>query len=317
MKPNKVLSIALPIILLTGCGGEDKIKEKAEAKQEEKQESKKVAKTHKVPAEFYKKDINAYCKYLEDDFKAYNNELSHISDNTTTREAIIDRIKRLERTIDMFNEVDPPKEYADVHKDVESSMEHFSKAMKLSKEVFSRKEMPKGGRTDKELLEESDNEIKKGDEYWFKFIKELGFTEGSPNRAITEAQLNELDNKEGTNLEAVEKNVVDGTELIANWGFETKNGFQPSLILKGGNPKQFEVYLYGDYPKKGNHIEGTWIYDVPSKELRLHIDKQFVNGQEAEVIHKDLKYKVQNYDKKNLQLFNQDSMKITRYTKQM
>ncbi len=40
------------------------------------------------------------------------------------------------------------------------------------------------------------------------------------------------------------------------------------------------------------------------------------NETEAEVIHKDVEYKVQNYDKKNLQLFNNETFNTTSYVKQ-
>nr|WP_242220204.1 hypothetical protein [Bacillus cereus group sp. BfR-BA-01380] len=50
--------------------------------------------------------------------------------------------------------------------------------------------------------------------------------------------------------------------------------------------------------------------------LKLHISKQLANGVVAEVVHKDIDYKVQNYDTKNLQLYNENSKDTTRYVKQ-
>ena len=120
----------------------------------------------------------------------------------------------------------------------------------------------------------------------------------------------------GVDYDNVKKNVKDGTEIIANWGIMRDGKFNPLFILKGGSPKTFEIYTAGDYPNKTNYAEGTWEYDKSNMVLKMHITKQFANGLEAEVMQKDVEYKVQNYDTKNLQLYNEKAKTTTRYVKQ-
>ncbi|MEI4801702.1 DUF3994 domain-containing protein [Bacillus sp. FJAT-51639] len=320
MKVNKLLCFAIPLMLLGGCGtgaSTDKPKDKVESKAEAK-ETKSDVKKVRVLAEDYPQYLVDLGNEFDKAFSTFSNTVKEAFDGKKTNQDILDSIDEVNKVIAKFEAIDPPNKYVDAQKDIEKAIVKYKKAFALVKDAHTRdKSNSNDKRTDKEIIEQAEKIIKEGDKYWVAVYKEMkNEITKSKGGGVSSQDLKDTSSGSGVDYDAVQKNVLDGTELIANWGVNRDDGFKPLFILKGGSPKTFEVYTAGDYPNKTNYIEGTWEYDKSNMMLKLHISKQMANGVVAEVVHKDIDYKVQNYDTKHLQLFNENSKAITRYVKQ-
>lgn len=309
MKAKKLLCFALPLMILGGCGPDSTEKESKKAastvqKEEKSSTSKKEEKqTNAKRSQLTVNEYSSKIMTLAGDFVKTGVDIQTMAiSNKSEAEKIKEfeeLVGKIKTTAKSINELNPPKEFKEDHKVVIKAMDTYSKAFTLQLE--SAKEM------DEEKMETSLKMINEGGKYW---------KEATENIGKKRAELTKGKDGNQINYDTVQKNIIDGTELIGNWGVQTIDGFKISLILKGGNPKSFEVYNAGDYPNKTNHIEGTWEYDKNSLTLNLHITKQLANGVEAEVVQKDIIYKVQNFDRNNLQLFNEKTLNTTKYVKQ-
>ncbi|EMA6343493.1 DUF3994 domain-containing protein [Bacillus cytotoxicus] len=331
MKAKNLVCFALPLMLLGGCGtdssekdskkaattvqDEDKpstSKKEDKSSTEKKEDEQTAVKGDQLTVKEYPSKIMALAAEL---IKTGVDIQTMATSNKTEAEKIKEfegLVERVKVTTKSIKEVNPPNEFKEDHQTVIKAMDTYSKAYTLQLE--SVKEM------DEEKMKTSLNMIAEGGKYWKEATANIAKKKGELAKrgdgTVSNKETKDLDKKEGIDYDAVQSNVVDGTELIGNWGVQTTEGFKLIFILKGGSSKTFEVYNAGDYPNKTNHIEGTWDYDKNSLTLNLHITKQMSNGVEAEVVHKDIAYKVQNFDRKNLQLFNDKSSNTTRYVKQ-
>ncbi|WP_179866007.1 DUF3994 domain-containing protein [Bacillus pseudomycoides] len=314
MKGNKLLCVAIPIMLLAGCGGVDKA---STEKQDKTVETQKSIKKEKVSKEDYPNKINDLCVEFDSKFADFNKTLSDALDGKGgTKKDIVNKLNEANKIIDKFLAIDPPSEYAETQKDVEKAMEHYTKAFKLNNEVFTRTKQ--GSKTDKELMEEAESELKKGDEYWFKFYKNLEDkikigTDGT----VTAKTLRELDKKSGIDSEVVRTNLSkEGKELVGKWGLDKSEGFIVSLIMNDDGT--YEAYGKGDYPNKDKtYAKGKWTYDSNSQTITLHVEKNLINGEEQkEAKNVDVPYTVQNFDGKNIQLFSPKTFNTIKYVKQ-
>lgn len=323
MKAKKLVTLALPIMLLGGCGTvekpskEAKTESKSESKAEAKESSKDVQKV-RVLAEDYPQYLIDLGNEFDASFKTLTTNINDSLDGKKSKQDILSSIDEANKVIAKFEAIDPPNKYVDTQKDIEKAIVKYKKSLSLLKDAYTRdKSNSNDKRTDKEIVEQAEKILHEGDKYWIAVYKEMkNEVTKSKGGGVESQDLKDSTTGTGVDYDAVKKNVLDGTELIANWGVTRDGKFNPLFILKGGSPKTFEVYTAGDYPNKTNYIEGTWEYDKSNMMLKLHISKQMANGVVAEVVHKDINYKVQNYDTKSLQLYNEDSKAITRYVKQ-
>ena len=324
MKAKKLVGLAVPVMLLLG-GCMTIEKPSKEAKTESKSESKAEAKDSTSDVKKVRVLAEDYPQYLIDlgnefdtAFTSFNNTVKDYFDGKKTNQDILNSIEEVNKVIAKFEAIDPPNKYVNSQKDIEKAIVKYKKAFALVKDAHTRdKSNSNDKRTDKEIIDQAEQIIHEGDTYWIAVYKEMkNEVTKSKGGGVESQDLKDSTTGTGVDYDVVKKNVLDGTELIADWGVTRDGKFNPLFILKGGSPKTFEVYTAGDYPNKTNYIEGTWEYDKSNMMLKLHISKQMANGVVAEVVHKDINYKVQNYDKKNLQLYNEDSKAITRYVKQ-
>ncbi|MED0965577.1 DUF3994 domain-containing protein [Bacillus paramycoides] len=317
MNAKKLLGVAVPVMLLFGCGVSEKTNTSKQEKTEESKvkESKSNIKKEKVSKEDYPNKVYKLGVEFDKLFAEHNNITREVFDGKKKKSDIVDSVKELNKVLDKFESIDPPKEYVTQQKDFEKAIGYFRESFALINEVFTRKEKrEKGEKTDKELIEKSEKLVKEGDVYWLKAFKDLEGDIKIGDGTVSIKDIKELDKKAGINTDNVMKNVKDGTELIGNWGFQGTDGFNMSLILKGD--KTFETYGKGEYPNKKNYIEGTWEYDKEAFTIYLHLNKRLVDGVEDIIQKKKIAYKVQDYDGKNLQLFNETSFNTIKYVKQ-
>ncbi|CAH2463237.1 MULTISPECIES: DUF3994 domain-containing protein [Bacillus] len=317
MNAKKLLGIAVPVMLLFGCGVSEKTNTSKQEKTEESKvkESKSKIQKEKVSKEDYPNKVYKLGIEFDKLFAEHNKITREVFDGKKKKSDLVDSVKELNEMLDKFESIDPPKEYVNQQKDFEKAISYFRESFSLINEVFTRKEKrEKGDKTDKELIEKSEKLVKEGDIYWLKAFKDLEGDIKVGDGTVSMKDLKELDKKAGINTDNVMKNVKDGTELIGNWGFQGTDGFNMSLILKGD--KTFETYGKGEYPKKKNYIEGTWEYDKEAFTIYLHLNKRLVDSVEDTIQKKKITYKVQDYDGKNLRLFNETSFNTIKYVKQ-
>ncbi|MDM5186473.1 DUF3994 domain-containing protein [Bacillus sp. DX4.1] len=320
MNAKKLVGVAIPVMLLFGCGVSEKTDASKQAKTEESkstksEESKSTIKKEKVSKEDYPKKVYELGVEFDKLFAEHNNLSKELLEGKKKKSDLLDSVKELNKVLDKFESIDPPKEYIDQQKDFEKATSHYREAFDLINEVFTRKtKREKGEKTDKELIEKSEKIVKDGDVYWIRAFKDLESDIKVGDGTVSIKDLKELDKKAGINTDNVMKNVKDGTELIGNWGFQGSDGFVMSFVLNGN--KTFESYGKGEYPNKKNYIEGTWEYDKETFRIHIHINKLLINGVEDTIEDRDMAYKVQDYDGKNLQLFDGVSFSTVRYVKQ-
>lgn len=281
MNAKKLLGVAVPVMLLFGCGVSEKTNTSKQEKTEESKvkESQSNSKKEKVSKEDYPNKVYKLGVEFDKLFAEHNNITREVFDGKKKKSDIVDSVKELNKVLDKFDSIDSPTEYVNQQKDFEKAISYFRESFSLINEVFTRKEKrEKGDKTDKELIEKSEKLVKEGDIYWLKAFKDLEGDIKIGDGTVSMKDLKELDKKAGINTDNVMKNVKDGTELIGNWGFKGADGFNMSLILKGD--KTFETYGKGEYPNKKNYIEGTWEYDKEAFTLYLHLNKRLVDGVE-------------------------------------
>ncbi|MGG3528227.1 DUF7018 domain-containing (lipo)protein [Bacillus pseudomycoides] len=166
MKRNKVLSVAIPIMLLAGCGGVDKASTDNKSKVEAKQENKKV----KLSKEDYPNKVYELCldfnrKYTEHEWIL--NRPARKSTQDSSLETLQSQLDGLITVTDKVLNIEPPSEYEDVHKNVVESMNHFKKSFELNKKIYGAKDKTTSSHL--AMVKESDEELKKAKECWSKF----------------------------------------------------------------------------------------------------------------------------------------------------
>ncbi|MCX2826080.1 DUF3994 domain-containing protein [Bacillus pseudomycoides] len=319
MKRNKVLSVAIPIMLLAGCGGVDKASTDNKSKVEAKQENKKV----KLSKEDYPNKVYELCldfnrKYTE--HERILNRPARKSTQDSSLETLQSQLDGLITVTDKVLNIEPPSEYEDVHKNVAESMNHFKKSFELNKKIYGAKDKTTSSHL--AMVKESDEELKKAKECWSKFEnvindkKSIGTrkTVSEGDGTVTEQDLKDLDRKAGIDIDAVKKNTTkEGKEFEGSWGFEKDGKFIPTFIFKGNT---FETYARAEYPSKKNYVTGTWVYRKDSSELMLTIKQAYAEGKPIDSERHIIALKVQNFGDNKMQLFDGENFQIYRFVKQ-
>ncbi|MDZ5609387.1 DUF3994 domain-containing protein [Bacillus pseudomycoides] len=310
MKAKKIASVAVPVMLLFGCGGE----KTDTPKKDKASESQTVAKKVKVSKEDYPNKINDLCVEFDKLFAEYKQTTDEVMSGKKKKEEIPKKLKELNGVVDKFVEICPPSEYKETQKDVEKSMGYFRESFKLVNEVFTR--TTRGSKTDKELMDEASAKLVDADKYWAKFYKSIEDNIKLGDGTITAKDLKDLDKKAGIEYDKVKENLSkDGKELVGTWGFDDPNGYIVSMVIHENGT--FETYGKGEYPDKKNYLTGTWKYNPNGYAFTIHIEKSFRDGvEEEEARDVDIPYKVQNFDGKNVQFFSPKTFNTIRYVKQ-
>lgn len=309
MKVKKLITAAVPVMLLFGCGVE-----KTDSTNTEKAaQSQTVVKKEKVSKEDYPNKINDLCVEFDEVFAEYNAVTEDFLQGKKEKEDVIAKLKELNGVVDKFLAIDPPSEYKDTQKDVEKAMNHYIKSFKLAEDSFNAKKNAKPSA--KDFMDKATVELEEGDKYWKKFNKALEDKVTFGDGTITIKDLKELDKKAGIDVDAIEKHLSkDGKELIGIWGFNDPSGFMVSLILK--EDKTFETYGKGEYPDKKNLLTGKWEYIPNTHTFVLHIEKMFEESVEVQDAQRSVRYQIQNFDGENIQLFNAGTFNTIKYVKQ-
>ncbi|MDC2863588.1 DUF3994 domain-containing protein [Bacillus sp. BP-3] len=327
MKRNKVLAVAIPIMLLAGCGGVDKAESKQNDKAESKQEDKVEQKTptnKQLTKEEYESRIDSLILVFDEkysDYETIGNQPARRSTQGLSTETSLELFDGMIRTADDFIKIIPPQEYEELQKEIVESMNHYKKGFELLKEIYTAKDKS----TDEHLekVKVSDEELKKAQESWNAVCEKLNGKNAKNHKenikpkstVLTEKQLIDLDKKAGMDTDTVKENTSKtGKEFAGTWGFLRDGKVVPNYILK--EDKTFEVYSGDEYPSKKNYATGTWSYNKDKMILELTIKKAYQAGESFRPKRKVVSYKVQNFTDSKMQLFDEELPQIYRFMKQ-
>lgn len=303
MKMKKVLAAAIPVMLLYGCATE----KTAVDKTIKNAESQPVSKKEKVSKEEYVQKITDLTKEFDSLFGEFQ-KLALVEEKTSKdKEKIYKKLDEVQKVINKLLAIEAPSEYKDAQENVDQSMKHFTKAIKLIKEGYSKR--------DKDIAEKSKDELYEADKYWDKFQSSIADEVKVGDGTITAKDLDELDKKAGIDMSQVRQNLSrNGKELVGTWGFEKEGTFTVSLILKKDGT--FESYGKGQYPSKTDYIKGKWKYESDRYTIMLHLTEALVGGQKTTIPRTDIPLQIQNFGEGKIQLFDPESFQTIRYAKQ-
>ncbi|EJV54915.1 MULTISPECIES: DUF7018 domain-containing (lipo)protein [Bacillus] len=266
MKAKRLITLALPIMLLGGCAtdkAETKTKDKVEAKSEtkEKEVTKEKISKEEYPNHMYK---------LRSDLETKITELTETASQTKDKSNDIQKLNKeifekeaeLQEIISKFHKIEPPKEFEEQHKTILKAVDFYSEA--FATQVKS----AKSGSITKEKIQESKDLMLKGNDY----LKE-GYTPLAD--AIADAGEKKLQATEHSEFPK------DSKEFVGEWGH-----FEGSEFVKALDFKEDGTYtIFDDKGKtsfEDNHMTGKWSYKPDSKQFTMTIEEYVKDGQKMD-----------------------------------
>ena len=109
MNTKKLLGVAVPVMLLFGCGVSEKTNTSKQEKTEESKvkESKSNSKKEKVSKEDYPNKVYKLGIEFDKLFAEHNNITREVFDGKKKKSDIVDSVKELNKTLDKFESIDP------------------------------------------------------------------------------------------------------------------------------------------------------------------------------------------------------------------
>ncbi|PFM55118.1 hypothetical protein COJ48_30280 [Bacillus cereus] len=260
MKSKRLLTLALPIMLLGGCAT-DKSETKAKDKVEEKAVTKEKIDKDKYPDHMYK---------LKSDLELTINDMTVIAGKTKDKSNDIKELNKelfekgdeIQKIVSNFRKVDPPKEFEESHKTILKGVDCYSEAFE------SQFKSAKGGSITKEKIQKSKDLMLKGNDY---------FNEGYTPLA------DEVVKASAKKLEEQQKNQkpsefpTDSKEFVGEWGQYSGSEFTKSLDFK----EDGTYIAYDDVnklPYETTHMSGKWTYKADTKQISLTVDEMVKDG---------------------------------------
>ncbi|WP_242223367.1 DUF3994 domain-containing protein [Bacillus cereus group sp. BfR-BA-01380] len=323
MKRNKVLTVAIPIMLLAGCGGVDKAESKQEPKQEEKVEQ-KTDTNKQLSKEDYEKRVDSLILEFDkqySDYETLSYQPARRSTQMLSTQIELALFDDMIRVADEFIKTIPPQEHEETQKNIAETMNHFKKSFELYKIIYTAKD--KSTHEHLERVKEADTELKTALESWNNVCDKFEGKNAKNHKenikykstVLTESKLNEMNNKIGIDVNAVKENTSKtGKEFVGTWGIKYEDKFYPMYILNKDNT--FEVYVGTEYPNKDNYVTGEWSYNKGKQELEVKIKKAYQDGKVIRTQRKVIAYKVQNLTETKMQIFDDELPQVYRFMKQ-
>ncbi|WP_242226999.1 DUF7018 domain-containing (lipo)protein [Bacillus cereus group sp. BfR-BA-01315] len=255
MKAKKLVTLALPIMLLGGCGT-DKVEKKADSKVEVKAEEKEKVSKEAYPARMSNldyelktkmSDITELTKRKDNDVKELNKEILKSADE-------------VQEIFAKFYKIDPPKEFEEAHKTV-------IKAIDCYKEAFDTQiSLAKSGSVTKKKTEQLKELMYKGNNYLEEGMQPI-------EKAVDHTA------RQNQSYDPITLS-KDGKEIIGEWGSYVGDKF-----TKGSEFRQDGTYTIFDdednTPYENSHMDGKWSYNGDKKEMTLTIDEYVKDGKKA------------------------------------
>ncbi|MEI4802949.1 hypothetical protein WAZ07_16850 [Bacillus sp. FJAT-51639] len=259
MKAKKLVSLALPIMLLGGCGadtGADKPSTKVEAKQDKKEVLSK---------DKYLVKINDLAMELTQKITEITDmAMDKSNDEKTFAKEFVKQEADLQKTIKKFNSFEPPKEFKDAHKGILKAVDCYSKAYQTQAQELVKKE------PDQTKLKESMELVKQGKDYWTTGMKPIQKAEDDLQSSTRSKDKTEL----AKDSIKVSEN---GKELVGEWGSYSGSTFNVGLDFRSdGKYSAFDDT--GKTTHEQNHIYGEWIYNADTNKLTLDASEYVKDG---------------------------------------
>ncbi|PFZ05609.1 hypothetical protein COL60_22360 [Bacillus pseudomycoides] len=265
MKAKRLITLALPIMLLGGCATD-----KAETKAKDKVEAKSETKEKVVKEKISKEDYPDRMYKIRSDLELTINELTVIAGKTKDKSNDIKELNKelfekedeLQKIISNFRKIEPPKEFEEQHKTILKGVDCYSEAFE------TQFKSAKSGSITKEKIEKSKDLMSKGNEY---------FNEGYTPLADAIASVGAKKLQETKHSEFPK----DSKEFVGEWGH-----FEGSEFVKALDFKEDGTYtIFDDKGKtsfEDNHMTGKWSYKPDSKQFTMTIGEYVKDGQKMD-----------------------------------
>ncbi|QWG31313.1 DUF3994 domain-containing protein (plasmid) [Bacillus mycoides] len=290
MKAKKLITLALPIMLLGGCAtdkAETKAKDKVEAKAEVKEKLPKVDYMSRMFA--LENELNS--KIAEMGQTAYQTK-DRSNDINELNKKLEEEIGEIQKTIADFDKVEPPKELEESHKTILKGVDYYNKTFS---DTLKR---AKSGSITKDATEESKKLVLKG-----KDCMDEGY----------KTMRDEYTKTMKTNLEKSKNESMpkDGKELLGEWGSKLGGKFTKGLEFK----EDGTYIIYDDEnntPYENSHMQGKWSYNAEKKQVILTIDEYVKDGKKADPsqMKESIDYDVMYFTSDSLVMMDADGNKI-------
>nr|WP_235676348.1 hypothetical protein [Bacillus mycoides] len=132
MKAKKLVTLAVPFLLLVGCGTD-----RTEATPKEKVESKAVTK-EKLSKDKYPERITV----ISSEFLQKVTDMSETAKDRTKSDkeaskTLLAQVNDIQKTIKKFDTIEPPIEYQDTHKDILKAVDCYKEAYSIQEEIVT------------------------------------------------------------------------------------------------------------------------------------------------------------------------------------
>lgn len=268
LKAMKLVTFAIPFMLLAGCGTD-----KTDAKPKEKVESKSETK-EKLSKEKYPTRMTGLSSELVQKITVITEiAMDKTKKETDLKKEILKEESELQKIIAKFKKIDPPKEFEDAHKEILKAVDCYSEAYALQVEILKGK--GKVTDEDREKSKKSMDLINEGNKYWHKGFDPIE----SHNEKEAKTLGFDVDTKTNSKSSTTSDNgnvqiSADGNELIGSWGRYKGSEFRKGLDFR--QDKSFTAYDdTGNSSYEDNHMTGTWLYNKDSNKVTL-IPTEFV-----------------------------------------
>ncbi|PFV95918.1 hypothetical protein COL22_31240 [Bacillus thuringiensis] len=185
MKSKKLITLAIPVMLLGGCAttqGSPKI----EAKTEESSKAKATEQDKKSTSlKDNEKDIQRI-RVLEEDYPQYmldmekdlvkrlifyKDSIKYYQKGSKSREEVLVSIKDYMKVLDKIESIDAPSKYKEDHKEVLKAVSKYRESFEEVEKVFKKTDFSM--EADKEVLEKADSKLSEGNRVWIPVFEKL------------------------------------------------------------------------------------------------------------------------------------------------
>ncbi|EJR92999.1 MULTISPECIES: DUF7018 domain-containing (lipo)protein [Bacillus] len=270
MKAKKLITLALPIMLMGGCATD-----KTETKAKDKVEAKSETKEKVVKEKMSKEDYPDHMYKLKSDLEYELNNFMQLAAQTKDKSNDIHKLNKelyeketeIQGIISKFHKIEPPKEFEKEHETILKGVDCYSESFTLIVKSA------KSNSITKEKTQKSKDLVLKGNDY----INE-GYGD-TLSDALTKASAKKLEEQQKN--EKPSEFPKDSKEFVGEWGHIEGSEFVKALDFK-------EDGTYTIFDDKGktsfedNHMTGRWSYKPDSKQFTMTIGEYVKDGQKMD-----------------------------------
>lgn len=259
MKAKKLVTLAVPFMLLVGCGTD-----KTEAKPKEKVESKAATK-EKLSKEKYPERVTAIStEFLQKVADMSETARDRTNSDKEVSKKLLAQIKDTQKTIKKFDTIEPPVEFQDAHKDILKAADCYKEAYSIQEEILT-SDKKADEKAVEAKAEKSKDLLKKGSELWASAFKPI-------QDAIedkTDSKTDSLSTSDTSTPGSKDVQLsISGKELVGEWG-----SYEGSEFIKAIEFREDGTYTAyddkGKTPYEKNHMEESWYYNRERNQVSL------------------------------------------------